>query len=108
MRFLVLPVLVAALAASGGAARALRVPGAPRCTVFPASNPWNRRVDRLPVAANSSRLIATIGAGVGLPPDFGTGRIGIPYAIVSRRTPRVRVSFDYADESDRGPYPIPA
>src|SRR4051794_41715293 len=85
-----------------------RLPGAPRCTVFPASNPWNRRVDRLAVRSDSARLIASIGAGIGLHPDFGTGRIGIPYAVVSRKTPRVRVSFDYADESDRGPYPIPA
>jgi hypothetical protein len=85
-----------------------RLPGAPKCTVFPASNPWNKRVDRLPVAADSSRLIATIGAGTGLHPDFGTGTIGIPYAIVSHSTPHVRVRFDYADESDRGPYPIPA
>jgi hypothetical protein len=102
--------LVAVPASVLGAKRAAapRLPGAPGCTVFPASNPWNRRVDRLPVAANSSRLIASIGAGIGLHPDFGTGRIGIPYAIVSKRTPRTRVSFDYADESDKGPYPIPA
>jgi hypothetical protein len=44
--------------------------------------------------------------------DFGSGLwegapIGIPYDVVGRRTPRSRVSFDYADESDRGPYPIP-
>src|SRR3954470_15235069 len=99
-----LPVVVRA----AGHTAAPRLPGAPRCTVFPASNPWNRRVDGLPVRADSARLIGSIGAGTGLHPDFGTGRIGIPYAVVSRRTPRVRVSFDYADESDRGPYPIPA
>jgi hypothetical protein len=103
-------VAVAIPAVVAGATRssARRLPGAPKCTVFPASNPWNKRVDRLPVAANSSRLITTIGAGIGLHPDFGTGTIGIPYVIVSHSTPRVRVSFDYADESDRGPYPIPA
>ena len=44
--------------------------------------------------------------------DFGSGLyeggpIGIPYTTVSRRQKRVRVSFDYADESDKGPYPIP-
>ena len=33
--------------------------------------------------------------------------IGIPYVTVRRATPRVPVRFDYADESDRGRYPIP-
>jgi hypothetical protein len=45
-------------------------------------------------------------------PDFGSGRwdgapIGIPYAVVSNHTRKVRVSFDYAAESDKGRYPIP-
>ena len=44
--------------------------------------------------------------------DFGAGLydggpIGIPYVTVRKSQPRVPVSFDYADESDRGPYPIP-
>jgi hypothetical protein len=102
---------VAGLAApSHGDARPL--PRAPRCPIFPSSNPWNQRVDRLPVRGNSGRTIASIGADDGLHPDFGAGRhegrpIGIPYNVVTRRTRRVRVAFDYADESDRGPYPIP-
>jgi hypothetical protein len=33
---------------------------------------------------------------------------GIPYVVVSGDTPAVPVTFDYADESDPGPYPIPA
>jgi hypothetical protein len=45
-------------------------------------------------------------------PDFGTvyagAPNGIPFAIVSRRTRRVPVSFDFAGESDRGRYPLPA
>ena len=105
---LVLVVLLGAAAASGG--RPVR--GAPRCPVFPRDNPWNRRVDRLPVAANSDRLIAAIGADRGLHADFGSGLyaggpIGIPYTTVSGRQRRVPVAFQYADESDRGPYPIP-
>jgi hypothetical protein len=46
--------------------------------------------------------------------DFGNGlydgsRIGIPYVVVhGKKTPKSRVRFDYADESDKGPYPIPA
>ena len=33
--------------------------------------------------------------------------IGIPYNVVEANQPKVNVSFDYADESDPGPYPIP-
>ena len=45
--------------------------------------------------------------------DFGSGtwdgaKIGIPITVVGAGQPKVRVRFDYADESDRGPYPIPA
>jgi hypothetical protein len=61
------------------------------------------------VAANSSTLVATIGAGAALHPDFGSYLgYGIPYNVVGSSTPRSPVSFDYASESDPGPYPIPA
>lgn len=96
----------------GASAQALRLPGAPKCTIFPATNPWNERVDALPVAANSAQLIQSIGVGTGLHPDFGSGLydgspIGIPYDVVAKQTKRFRVKFGYADESDKGPYPIP-
>jgi hypothetical protein len=95
-----------------GAAQALRLPGAKRCAVFPASNPWNARVDTLPVAADSDALVASIGATASVHADFGSGLwdggpIGIPITYATKATPRSRVRFDYADESDRGPYPIP-
>ncbi len=88
------------------------LPGAPNCPVFPADNPWNQRVDRLPVAKGSARIIASIGPRDPVHPDFGSGLytgepIGIPFAVVSSRTRRVPVSFQYASESDRGPYPLP-
>jgi hypothetical protein len=93
-------------------AHALRLPGAPKCTIFPATNPWNQRVDTLPVAANSAQLIQSIGLTTGLHPDFGSGLydgqpIGIPFDVVSHATPRSRVRFDYSDESDHVAYPIP-
>src|SRR5689334_10337883 len=99
-------------AAFAASASALRVPAAPRCPVFPATNAWNERVDTLPVAANSAQLIQSIGLSTGLHPDFGSGLwdggpIGIPFDVVSKKTPRYRVKFDYADESNRVPYPIP-
>ncbi|HEX6490259.1 MAG TPA: hypothetical protein VF002_02655 [Gaiellaceae bacterium] len=106
--------LLAALVLAGlsGSAAALRLPAAPRCPVFPASNPWNQRVDTLPVAPNSAALIRSIGLGTGLHADFGSGTwdggpIGIPFDVVSARTPRSQVSFQYSDESDHLGYPIP-
>ena len=108
-----LAVFAALALALTGAAQASRLPGAARCTIFPADNPWNERVDALPVAANSAAIIASIGASTGLHADFGSGLwdgspIGIPITVVGKATPRSRVAFDYADESDRVPYPIPA
>ena len=100
------------VALCGSPAQALRVPSAPRCAIFPKTNAWNKRVDTLPVAPDSDAIIRSIGADTGLHPDFGSGlyaggRIGIPFDVVTRATSRVRVNFDYADESDKGPYPIP-
>jgi hypothetical protein len=88
------------------------LPAAPRCPVFPQTNAWNRPVDKLPVAANSATLIRSIGLDTGLHADFGSGTwdggpIGIPFDVVTRKTPRAKVSFEYADESDRVGYPIP-
>jgi hypothetical protein len=107
----VLALVVVLAAAAGTSGRPVR--GAQRCPVFPATNPWNQRVDRLPVAADSDRMIASIGAGAGVHADFGSGLyqgrpIGIPITTVPGHQRRVPVSFQYADESDRGPYPIPA
>jgi hypothetical protein len=89
-------------------------PASPRlagCPVFPADNPWNQRVDRLPVARSSAHTIARIGLSDPVHPDFGTvynsAPNGIPYAVVSGRIRKIRVRFTYASESDRGPYPLP-
>lgn len=105
-------IVLLALATSAGAATSPRLPGAPKCPIFPASNVWNKRVDKLPVAANSQAVIGSIGLDVGLHPDFGTvwdgHPNGIPYTIANKKTQRYRVSFDYASESDKGPYPIPS
>jgi hypothetical protein len=88
------------------------VHGAPHCKVFPASNAWNQRVDKLPLSPRSDAIVASIGTDKGMHADFGSGRyqggpIGIPYTTVSKRQKKVPVSFDYADESDKGPYPLP-
>ena len=109
--FAAVTVIVVALLA-GSSARALRLPAAPRCPIFPANNAWNQRIDKVPVAADSAQLIASIGLDSPVHADFSSGTwdgspIGIPFDVVSRKTARSRVSFDYADESERVRYPIP-
>ena len=111
MRAALVAVIAFALLFSGNAAEALRHPAATRCPIFPKSNPWNQRVDRLPVTSNSDAIIRSIGLDETLHADFGSGvweggPIGIPITVVKRAQRRVRVAFEYADESDRGPYPI--
>ena len=78
------------------------------CAIFPSSNPWNRDISGFPVAANSATLIGSIGLDASLHPDFSATGYGIPINVVGPSTPLTSVSFGYADESDPGPYPIPA
>jgi hypothetical protein len=114
VRRLAVPLALASLlAVLAGVSAGAPLPGAPRCSVFPASNPWNQAVDKLPVAAGSDAVISSIGRDRGLHADFGSGLwdggpIGIPVTVVSGKQKKSRVSFEYADESDKGPYPIPA
>ncbi len=83
------------------------------CPMFPTDNVWNTPIASLPVDSRSDAYVASIGSTTGLHPDFGSGTwdggpIGIPYNTVSGNPPKVPVAFDYADESDPGPSPIPA
>ncbi len=84
------------------------------CPVFPLNNIWNTPVDTLPLDPRSAQYIASIGADTGLHPDFGAaqwdgGPIGIPFVVVPSTQPEVTINFvEYGDESDPGPYPIPA
>lgn len=82
------------------------------CPVFPADNIWNTPVDQLPVASNSTTLVNTIGANTGVHADFGSGTwngapIGIPFITVPGTQTKYPVTFQYASESDPGPYAIP-
>jgi len=87
-----------------------------RCSIFPADNIWNARVDSLPVAARSADYVNTIGASATLLPDFGSGEwppgsgspIGIPVAEAPPGQPLATITWTaYGNESDPGPYPIP-
>ena len=90
------------LAALGTLASGSPLGGAPGCKIFPPSNPWNQRVDRLPVSSHSTTFIRSMGASATLHADFT-----IPYTTVGKGQRKVPVSFFYRHESDPGPYPIP-
>ncbi len=75
--------------------------------VFLKDNAWNADISQAVVDPDSAAYIAKIGPNKPLHPDFGTGHNGIPYQFVDAHTPAVPVTFTYADESDKGPYPIP-
>ncbi len=84
--------------------------------VFPADNWWNTSVAGADLDPNSDNYIAYINAhpqpGNGvkdrLHADFDSVGDGIPFNIVDSSVTKVPVTFGYADESDVGPYPIPA
>lgn len=82
------------------------------CSVFPADNIWNTRIDLLPVSPNSATWISTIGAAKPVHPDFGSGTyngapIGIPFVTVPGTQTKYSATFLYQSDSDTGPYAIP-
>jgi hypothetical protein len=94
-------------------AGAKRLPEAPNCALFPADSHWHADVSHLPVDSRSATWVASAGGGSYVHADFGSGvwdggPIGIPYVTVPGNQPRVPITFEYDDESDPGPYPLPA
>jgi hypothetical protein len=113
LRGLAAATLAALLVPANGStagAEAIPPPGAPSCSIFPANNVWHADVSGLPVhPRNDAWLAAMGGPTVRLHPDFGPSGgqpYGIPYIVVPGSNAKVSVSFDYADESDPGPYPF--
>src|SRR5579862_5633011 len=95
------------------AATGTRVPGAPECPMFPADNVWNTPITTLPVDPRSRAWLASMGsADTNLHPDFGPTfdpsqpYYGIPFTVIGPHQGFVRLHFEYASESDRGPYPF--
>lgn len=84
------------------------------CPVFPADNVWNTKITNLPVDPHSAAWLRTMDAShTFLHPDFGPGGgpktpYGIPFVVVKPSQPLVRIHFQYASESDKGPYPFSA
>ena len=84
------------------------------CDIFPADNPWNRDISADPVDSASDALIAAMSPDAALHLDLGTTEqyYGIPYTVVPASQPLVPITYgtggyDYSDESDAGPMPIP-
>jgi hypothetical protein len=100
------------VARSSPVAAATALPLAGNCPVFPSDNVWNADVSQLPVDPHSAAWLASMNAGsTNLHPDFGSSGdpnapYGIPYNVVTSAHAKVPVTFDYADESDPGPYPF--
>jgi hypothetical protein len=83
------------------------------CPNLPTDNVWHSPVTSLPVLSHSTQYVDSIGADAGVKADFGSGvfdggPIGIPVTYASGGQRSVPVHFGYGDESDPGPYPIPA
>jgi hypothetical protein len=84
----------------------------PQAPSLPNEAAWNQDVSKAPVAPNSAATIAYINSHGGnlLHPDFGSPRpYGFPYAVVEDGQPKLPIHYTaYGDESDPGPFPIPA
>src|SRR5436190_19588871 len=110
-RLLVACGALATVALVAGPGDRVSAAGESSCAVFPADNPWNTDISAYPLHPQSDAFVNSVGRADRLHPDFGTvwngAPIGIPYVIVPGSQPKVPVSFDYADESDPGPYPVP-
>ena len=82
-----------------------------RCALFPANNVWHSDISKLPVSSRSAAWLASSNAKTRkLHPDFGPSGTSVPYGIPYEEPPssrkKVSVRFDYASESDKGPYPF--
>jgi hypothetical protein len=82
------------------------VPVVGGCQIFPANNWWNTDISNYPLDKLSAQYIAALPGN--LHPDFGHDpHYGIPFNIVPKSQKKVPVTFNYASQSDPGPYPIP-
>jgi PKD repeat protein len=80
--------------------------------IFPPDHIWNTPAYLLPVDSHSASYVQRIGITSSLHPDFGSGLyegapMGIPYNVVDNSVAKTAVTFEYTDESDPGPYPVP-
>jgi hypothetical protein len=101
-------------AANGAPAAAGTILPGTDCPMFPSDNVWNTPITSLPVDKDSATWMAAMDSGsTYLHPDYGPSAdasqpYGIPYIVVPKSQPLVHVTFEYASESDPGPYPFGA
>jgi hypothetical protein len=84
----------------------------PRAPSLPTEAAWNQDISKAPRDPRSGAYIAYINAHGGdtLHPDFGSPRAyGFPYAVVGAGRRMLPIHYTaYGDESDPGPFPVPA
>jgi len=103
--------ILMALGQAGPAVAGAKVPGT-KCPLFPDNGYWQARVDRLKVHKRSTQWMSNMSPDRDLHPDFGPSYgaqsvpYGIPITIVDSGHKTVRVTFDFADESDNVRYPL--
>ena len=92
------PVLAGSAPAVQAPDRSARVHAVGGCEVFPADNPWNRRIDRRPVWRGSSAIVRRQAAGHDLHLDLGTteDHYGIPVNVVDEDQPLLPLQFGTA------------
>jgi hypothetical protein len=99
-----------ASAGASGEAKGPRIPGAPKCEMFPANNVWNTDISKLPVSKHSAVWMAHMDSSIDLHPDFGPSGgypYGMPWVVINPKTqPFIHLHFLYASESNKGPYPF--
>jgi hypothetical protein len=84
----------------------------PRAPSLGTEAAWNQDISKAPRDPRSSAYIAYIDShgGNSLHPDFGSPRpYGFPYSVVSPGQRMLPIHYTaYGDESDPGPFPVPA
>jgi len=84
----------------------------PRAPSLPNQAAWNQDISKAPRDPRSAAIIGYINSSGGdsLHPDFGSPRpYGFPYSVVGAAQRKLPVNYTaYGDESDPGPFPVPA
>jgi hypothetical protein len=79
---------------------------------LPTQAAWNQDISKAPRDPRSAAIIAYVNAqgGAELHPDFGSPRpYGFPFSVVGPGQRKLAVNYTaYGDESDPGPFPVPA
>lgn len=109
---LVAACLGAGLSAQSAAAQTAAVVPGTTCPTFPADSWWHADIRSLPRHASSAAWMARMSPTRKLHPDFGpsygaqTVPYGIPITVVDSTHPKVTLAFQFASQSDKGPYPL--